>query len=63
MQRDFASLGPDTPLEEVASLMTQQRLKRLPVLDGQGRSWACSAARPLLSLEASPNSSGSGGAS
>lgn len=63
MQRDFVSVGPDTPLEEAASLMTQQRLKRLPVLDGQGRFLGMLSREALLRLEASPNSSGSGGAS
>jgi CBS domain-containing protein len=46
MEKDFPSVGEDTPLEEAARLMTEKRIKRLPVLDPQGR------LRGMLSREA-----------
>jgi CBS-domain-containing membrane protein len=46
MDRDFASVNEDTPLEEAARLLTEKRIKRLPVLDPRGR------LRGMLSREA-----------
>lgn len=37
METDFAGVAADTPLDEAAGLMTEKRIKRLPVLDGEGR--------------------------
>ncbi len=34
MTRDLVSVTPDTPLDEVVSLMERRRIKRVPVLEG-----------------------------
>lgn len=37
MREDLVTVREDTPLDEAAHLMTEHELKRLPVLDAQGR--------------------------
>ena len=37
IEEDFPSVGEGTPLEEAARIMTERRVKRLPVLDSHGR--------------------------
>jgi CBS domain-containing protein len=34
MTREIVSIGPDTPVGELAEMMESRRIKRLPVLDG-----------------------------
>jgi CBS domain-containing protein len=52
MDRDFASVGEDTPLEEAARLLTEKRIKRLPVLDSRGRLRGILSREVLLRLGA-----------
>ncbi|CAO0819617.1 hypothetical protein DFAR_1040004 [Desulfarculales bacterium] len=52
MKWDFASAGEDTPLEEEARLMTEKRIKRLPVLNAQGRLLGMLSREALLRLGA-----------
>jgi CBS domain-containing protein len=37
MTREIASVGPDEPLERAAHLMADRRIKRLPVVDADGK--------------------------
>lgn len=37
MDRDFTAVTAETPIDEAVELMTEHRLKRLPVLDASGR--------------------------
>lgn len=53
MERTFASVGEDTPLEEAARIMTEKRIKRLPVLDAQGHLLGVLRREALLRLGSS----------
>ncbi|MFH1033097.1 MAG: DUF190 domain-containing protein [Pseudomonadota bacterium] len=63
MESEFASVAEETPLEEAAALMTEKRIKRLPVLDGQGRLRGMLSREALLRLGAAPAPAGPGGGS
>ncbi len=52
MEEDFPGVREDTTLEEAARLMTERRVKRLPVLDAQGRLLGMLRREALLRLGA-----------
>jgi acetoin utilization protein AcuB len=37
MTRDLVTIGPDTPITEAAALMSQKRIRRLPVVESDSR--------------------------
>ncbi len=43
------TIQPETTLTEAARLMQRRHVKRLPVLDSEGRSWSGSSAAPTCS--------------
>jgi|DewCreStandDraft_4_1066084.scaffolds.fasta_scaffold37991_2 CBS domain-containing protein len=51
METKFPSVRADTPLEEAVQIMTDQHLKRLPVLDEQGKFLGMLRREALLRLE------------
>lgn len=58
METGFPSLGPEASIEEAAALMTAQKIKRLPVLDDQGRLLGMLRRETLLRLGARPAAPG-----
>jgi len=37
MTRDLVTIGPDTPITEAAALMSQKRIRRLPVVEAHSQ--------------------------
>ncbi len=60
MEEDFPSVGQDTTLEEAARIMTDKRVKRLPVLDAQGHLLGMLRREALLRLEPGDGAPGKG---
>ena len=55
MTRDVVTIGPDTPLREIARLMQSKNIRRLPVVDGRHLAGIVSRADIVRTLAARPD--------